>query len=747
MPTVRQSSFGGGEFAPSFWGRTDIPRYAVGMRHCRNFYCTNTGSLQNRGGFEYCGGTVSNLASRLIPFQYSDTTGYLLEFSPAGGGSVSIWYQGSPVTLTSGYTILATPYAGALEQLRYVQSGDVLTLFHPGRPPYELKRLAHNNWTLTAVSFVRPAPFFYAVQPGLVGPLDTTGPTGNPAREWVYLVTTLYEYADGTVVESAPKRVVLLVTYSGGGSTRGTGPLPGDFAVGPGAPVTVDWHDAGLYGGPPPPGRILSWRVYRGRGALFGLVGETRRDYFRDVGDMPDYGSPPPQGRNPFSVWSYALGDPALGDETPTLVRVENPLCATYHDERLVLGGTTERPATVWGSRVGEYHNFDDHMPSTDDEGVELTLASRQREEVRWLLSKGSLLVGTSQNVWSLQGADGGPLSATTLASARVESSAGCAPVEPLVVGNSVLFLRDRGMGVRELLYSETARANLTSDVGLLSSHLLTRDNPVVQWAYVEEPNAQVWALRADGTLLCLTYSREAEMAAWTRHDTDGEVISIASVREDGADVLYAVVRRAFPAGSFLYGTRYYVERLSPHVPDAVDGTFLDCARVWEWDGESPNDVATGLNHLEGLEVLMVCDGFVSGPYTVPDTGELPIPIEGGARRVVVGLPYFSELETLELYSPKQEVTTRQKSVATVWVEVVASRGLYAGESLEDASDFSPWEPQTVEEGFGPPRTYTGRVEVAVTGRWGVGGRAALQQRLPLPLTVAAVLREVVFGG
>ena len=667
---------------------------------------------------------------RLVPFVYSDEQSYVLEF---GRNALSFWSAGQRLTGAGGAPLqLATPYTDTeLARLSWVQSGDVLLLTHPGYPPQELRRLAHTTWTLAPISMAARQPYFPARRPGLLTPLPDAARHESPLG-WVYAVTTVGEDADGTRWESAPYRVTETVTRneSGGNVFYTYAPAPTDLAASKEGPLTVTWPtEASAW--PPPSFRVVGWRVYRGRGEMLGLIGETQADFLRDVGEAPDYAQPPPRGRNPFEVRG-----PAGAGEVGPLLRTEYPAVCAYYNERLCFARTNERPSTFWGSRPGDYFNFDDHVPSIDDESIEYTMAARTREEVRWLVALNELVLGTSGSVWAASAAGGGPLEATGTASLRVQSSEGCAWVPPVVVGSAILFARQKGGGLRELLYEEGRQGYVTSPIDIYAPHL-TQGLRELAW----EEDSRLWCLNAWGKLSCLTYVRQQEVFAWTAHDTAGHVVSICTVPEGGRDALYACVRR-FPDG---HSQRHFIERLAPHTADATHGVFLDAVRVFPWQ-----DFATEVSvpHLAGATVTVVADGEVFAGLTVPQSGVLPVPSPGGAEYIRVGLPYTAEMELLDLPSGKTETATKQKAVASVQFELLDSRGAWVGETLEDTSGFTPVDVRAVETGFGALPLSSGRTpEVHVSGTWGTGGRAAIQQREPMPLTVVAAVRHVVLGG
>lgn len=85
-----QRGFSAGEISPRLWGRTDLAKYAVGCSTLRNAYVDYRGGASSRAGFKYVGmckqgapndgGTSTDNPPRDIPFQFSISQGYALEF-------------------------------------------------------------------------------------------------------------------------------------------------------------------------------------------------------------------------------------------------------------------------------------------------------------------------------------------------------------------------------------------------------------------------------------------------------------------------------------------------------------------------------------------------------------------------------------------------------------------------------------------------------------------------------------------
>lgn len=166
-------------------------------------------------------------------------------------------------------------------------------------------------------------------------------------------------------------------------------------------------------------------------------------------------------------------------------------------------------------------------------------------------------------------------------------------------------------------------------------------------------------------------------------------------------------------------------------VPEALRGI-----PTAEWVFQ--RDTITGLDHLEGREVVILSDGSVHPKRTVTG-GAISLQSPGGV--VMVGLPYRGHIETLPLNNPGAESIRGAKKLLTgVGVLVQDSRGIkVCGGMLRE--DYTYELPQREFEDWAEPtRPLTGYGEVPVSAEWGEdAGRVHLLSDDPLPMTVLAV--------
>ena len=149
------TNFTSGELSPRLNGRIDMEKYYNGASTINNFQVLMHGGLQKRSGTRYIAPiktqTGSNSGARLIPFVFSKTQAYILEF-----GHNYIRFFKDEGQITSGgsvYEISTTYTAAQIDQIEYVQSADVLYLVHDDHTPRKLSRTGHTSWTLTDVDF------------------------------------------------------------------------------------------------------------------------------------------------------------------------------------------------------------------------------------------------------------------------------------------------------------------------------------------------------------------------------------------------------------------------------------------------------------------------------------------------------------------------------------------------------------------------------------------------------------------
>ena len=277
--TVRslQRGFAGGEIAPSMLARTDLPHYKMGAFRLDNFFVLPQGAVRARSGFRYIGTPLSPYqAVRLIPFRYSSTQTYALEFS---NYKMRIISNGAYVLNEQETAIyeVTTPYSAEnLKFLDYSQNADIVTITSNLYPPYELKRYTNTDWRFERVSLSPSisAPTISAVTAVYVS--DSAMTDAEKKTKDKLTVTYVVTAVDANERESVA-------------SAQVTG--HGNYYIN-GAKIRVRW---GAVAG------AVRYKVYRNVSGIFGYVGETEQLTLDDEGLNPNTSITPPKYKTIFA--------------------------------------------------------------------------------------------------------------------------------------------------------------------------------------------------------------------------------------------------------------------------------------------------------------------------------------------------------------------------------------------------------------------------------------------------------------
>lgn len=610
-----RTSFAGGELSPALYGRVDMAQYQIGCRELKNFIVLPQGAVVNRPGTRRLGEDRAYTAVRLAPFVFSSEDSCVLAF---GDGFVDRYDR-------HGFqeTILDSPYRKAhLPKLRWLQSADVMYLFHPDVPVHTLSRTP-NGWEFNEVTFEK-GPFedvntdpekkliFWAWS-GSRHKMDAN----FDMSEWLHLgllIRVEFEIkakseelsvARGSDTEWGPWATVRYVfgpfTYRTSGKWQGTLEVQRCRPEGWAGKDEEDWewetfktytsgddaeenfafsgvveeyadHYRFRYKGNKDAITVnVSWEggiVYR----LFRVV-EILSDTSAYVEDVEGKRGNVAPGTDAWAIGSFGphYGYPSMG---------------IFHQERLVLANTRHSPQSIWMSQPASWHNFGASIPAKDDDSIMVTLASKEVNEIRGLSSRGDLLIFTAGGEWSAKA--GQKTDVFTPSSIVITPSGyrGSMDLEPLDVGDVTLFVQRQGTVIRSLGYSLEVDGYSAPEISVLSAHMF-ENNPVARWTYQQTPWSVAWCALEDGTVAAVTLQKEHQVTAWTRHEFGNagkvavkDLCSIPGEMQD--DLFLAVWRETSPQPDPLpeWGLGTIRIELMNHWDAGVGvGTYLDNER------------------------------------------------------------------------------------------------------------------------------------------------------------------------
>lgn len=388
------------------------------------------------------------------------------------------------------------------------------------------------------------------------------------------------------------------------------------------------------------------------------------------------------------------------------------PGTVAFHQDRLVIGGSRDLPNRLWFSKSGDLFNFD-LGEGLDDEAIEFAILSDQVNAIRGLFSGRHLQVFTSGAEWNVTGDPLTPQRVQLTRQTRIGSVTD-RHIPPVNVDGATLYVARNKREIREFLYTDLEQAYQSSDLALLSRHLVV--SPVDQ--DFDPLRRLLFIVREDGQFATLTMYRAEQVAAWTLHQTNGAVKSVSVVGES----VFMLIDRD--------GT-HTIEEFddSLNLDSALTGTSETATANW-----------SGLDHLDGQTVSIVADGVVQDDQEVVSGA---VTLAAPAKSVAIGLPYAHIIEPLPPNTVGNGGTGRAvRMIEGIFrLEESAAFRIDLGRGLKDVS-LKEFGEVNLDA---PAPVVSEDIRVRAFG-WQQDGTKPLwriEQSIPLPFTLLAVTTEL----
>lgn len=307
------------------------------------------------------------------------------------------------------------------------------------------------------------------------------------------------------------------------------------------------------------------------------------------------------------------------------------PICGTFWNQRLWIGGSKSRPQTVWGSKIAGFFDFN-FGTGQDAEAIESTLDDDEVNTIKNIFGSRTLQVfSESAEYFSPVQFD----RTVTPKTFRLERGTrhGSNQAIPVSSDGATIFVENSGRVVREFLFLDVEQSYIADDISFLSEHLINNPKYIALQKSSESIAGEfTYFCNEDGTIAVLNRRRSQSFIAWTLFETDGEFEDVAVV----GNVLYVIVKRIINGN-----TVRYIEQFTPN-------RYTDCGLVLS---DSPAKVTwTGLTHLEAKEVSVRSGAGYALLRNTVTSGS--ITVEVAQTQIEVGLPFDVIVETV---SPEKQ--------------------------------------------------------------------------------------------
>lgn len=737
--TLVQNAFTQGELTPLLNGRFDAASlYNNGCSTLENFIIYPQGGARKRQGTKYIAEAhdPDNFV-RLIPFEFSETEAYVLEF---GEKYIRFYTDGGIVTSSGVPYRITTPYAADdLQAIKYVQAADTYYLAHPSYPVKKLVRNDNTDWVISDVEFVN-GPFLdenitnITITPSAVsGTITLSGSVDifNIFQEDAFfrLATPLTETATISGTGGFTTAMELdkgdTITVSAIGTTWGA-VISVQKSVDEGASwtdayisssnfavqITETLNDDTFYRIGVSDANYVSGsvNVSMENTDAWGYVQITNYVSAQEVDAYVIRTLPSTDATKKWSegAWSAYRGYPAA---------------IAFFEQRLILAGSDYEPQDIWASVINDYENFKPGL--LDNAAYNFTLVSNSLNKILWLLENRVLHAGTLGGEWKF-GYPDQPTTPTNV-DAKNQTSDGSANIQSIVINNNIIFVQKGGKVLRSKTYDFNIDGYKSSDISLKAEHLLA--DKIVGMAYQNQATPIVWMRTATGKLIGMTYLPQHDIIAFHHHETQGLYDSMCTIPGVDREELWVCVKRTINGTV----TRYIEQFQTESWTDVDDAYYSDSAIAY-------NGVATttfsGAEHLEGMDCVVFADGAVLPNVTVSGGA---FTTQFAAEKVILGLGYDAVLATMPLVPPIEMGTSQGKPKA-LWkttIQVKDTIGLKVGSSVDNLDDvYFRSSADLMDQGI---PLFTGQKQIEYIKGFDASQKIVCVSDQPLPCTILSI--------
>jgi hypothetical protein len=536
-----QSNFTAGEISPKLIGQVDFAKYPNAVETLENMTVFPQGGATRRYGTRHVTEVKnSSHTTRLIPFEFNVEQAYVLEF----GDQYIRFYKDDGQIVEADKTITAitkaNPAVVTASSHGYVNGDHVwinnvvgmtevngrrYTVANKTTNTFELSGVDSSNYTTYSSNgdaqkvFEIATPYLHTQVNDLkfTQSADTmfiVHPLHEPEKLTRGTSHILWTLTDCDFGVTGPYLTVNDPFDSDSGTTTMT---PQQAGTGTGKTITLNQTN-GINGGQgwlsSDIGRIVKFNT--AGAAKITSINSTTQAVATIVTAFPNA-----DARTDWQLgyWSDTTGFP----ET-----------VSFFEERLVFGGSTSYPQTVWASEAGNYEGFDIGDSSASNAFI-YTIAGNRVNKIRFLTPGGrDLIVGTAGGEFKIGRPTGEPLKPDNV-QVQLQTTFGTHTTQPVQIGNAVLFVQRQQRKVREFAYNFQDDAYIAPDMTLLAEHIT--EGGIVDVDYAQEPDSVYWAVRTDGTLLGMTYQREQDVIAWHKHIIGGKAANCTITLTDYANI------------------------------------------------------------------------------------------------------------------------------------------------------------------------------------------------------------------
>jgi hypothetical protein len=610
------TNFSGGVMSPRLTTRVDSDTFNTALALGENFIVSPHGGLQARRGFQDMAGTT---LSRIFQFHRGgdkDDITVVITTIDVNTSRIDLYTDENWVTPIATFTDLLSPVS---EDLYFHNTERLGVIVHPDHPPYYIDVTETGAYKGGHLTFDRvPSVIYYDDKSPQVASTDSTYELTFPA-DWVSGDRYKIIYGNDVAFEGADDRARLfLPAWSEGLATSDAvnaesirqGIKGTIWAMSNASLVTVVANTTlaftVTYTGPGS-GRdldIINEQGQRGdvevlQKGIFTTGAEPawsypnvvlhNGNYYQCIKpnwpiEAPGPNDNEPGVSTPDSKWEefwldlgatkpdwydyqYPDGNPWNGQNPGDLENTTDavvygvwdrgwPQVAVFFQQRLIVFALDDQPTTVYGTRIGDYRDWQPGVGASDPFIFDLDTSDSPKIK-HAEVTQSALVIGTSAGDFRLGGdVTLGP----TDVQLTKQNSARSYKTRAVSMQNTAFYIEQGREKLRGTLYGRDRNSWTSTEMSLVAEHLFYEK--ISRLVLVQAPDVMLYALRDDGNLVAMAWvpAGQSYQPAFTEIITSGTVVDICGYYSSSAeeDYLLALVNHS---GNYRIERMPYPER------------------------------------------------------------------------------------------------------------------------------------------------------------------------------------------
>ena len=516
-----QTNFTAGELSPKLFGQTNLDRYRNGVETLENMIVFPQGGATRRSGSRFiCEVKDSSATTRLIPFEFNDEQAYVIEL---GNNYMRFFKDQGQITeatksisaITKANPAVVTATSHGYSNGDHVWINDVVGMTEVNARRYTIANVTTHTFELSGVNSTN----------------YTTYSSGGTAAK-VFEISTTYTSAQLFDLQFAQSADVMYIVHEAHEPAKLSRTGHTSWTL-----TDVDFGATGPYLDAntttttlTPASSSTGSGVDITASAVTGINGG---DGFQttDVGRLIKFNSGEAviTGRTSTTVVvctitkAFANTDATVAFQLGTFSATTGfPKAVTFFEQRLIYGGTTSFPQTIFASQSGLFDNFDVDDASASDAFI-YTIASNKVNVIRSLAPARDLIIFTAGGEFKVSRPTGEPLKPDNVNITR-QTTYGSHTTQSVQIDDAIIFLQKQRQKVRAFEFRFADDAFIAPDLTLLADQVT--GTGLVDLDYAQEPDRILFAARDDGQLVGLTYLKDEKILAWHRQIIGGKAQS-----------------------------------------------------------------------------------------------------------------------------------------------------------------------------------------------------------------------------